>query len=194
MGYEMKNWAFLIALLAAPALQAETFTVNIPELQQEAKTVIQKLAGTLTGELKKAKEEGGAPAAITVCNTKAAGLTEQVNAESDWEIRRTSLKLRNPENAPDEWEKAALEAFDKKAKIGANPQLLTFSQVVVDEQGRKVFRMMKAIPVAEQCLGCHGAEVNPEIYQRIKTLYPTDQAIGFSEGDIRGAFSLKKYL
>jgi hypothetical protein len=54
--------------------------------------------------------------------------------------------------------------------------------------------MMKAIPVAEQCLACHGSKIKPELAEHLQKLYPEDKAIGFSQGDLRGAFSLKKYL
>jgi len=182
------------AIAVTPSIQAEEFTVNIPELQTEAKQVIMQLASTLMGELKKAKEEGGAPAAIAVCNTKAMPLTHEVSASSGWDIGRTSLKLRNPENAPDEWEQQVLEQFAKQAKQGANLKTLGFSQVVVDEDGRKVFRMMKAIPVADQCLGCHGSNIKPALQESLQALYPEDKATGFSAGDLRGAFTLKKYL
>ncbi|WP_415902015.1 DUF3365 domain-containing protein [Neptuniibacter sp. QD29_5] len=190
----MKALFFTAALAAALPVQAEQFSVNIPELQNEAKGVIKELATTLGSELKAAKKEGGAIAAINVCNTKAEGLTKSVNDNSEWHVERTSLKLRNPQNAPDQWEKAILEQFESKAKQGANLKTLGFSQVVVDEEGRKVFRMMKAIPVADQCLACHGSKIKPEIAEQLQTLYPEDKAKGFSTGDLRGAFSLKKYL
>lgn len=190
----MNKMGLLSVLLVATSVNAETFQVNIPELQNEAKGIIKELAATLGGELKKAKKSGGASAAITVCNTKAGPLTELVNSKSDWEISRTSLKLRNPDNAPDQWERTALEDFDTKANIGANLDKLAFSQVVVDEDGRKVFRMMKAIPVAEQCLGCHGTKIKPDLADQLQKLYPEDKATGFSKGELRGAFSLKKYL
>ncbi|MGH1462958.1 MAG: Tll0287-like domain-containing protein [Neptuniibacter sp.] len=190
----MKKWGALVLFSLTSTVNAETFSVDIPELQTEAKTVLKRLATTLGGELKKAKKSGGASAAITVCNTKAVALTELVNSQSEWEISRTSLKLRNPDNAPDAWEKEALESFEKKAKIGANLGQLSFSQVVVDEDGRKVFRMMKAIPVAEQCLGCHGNAIKPELSEHLGKLYPEDKATGYVQGDLRGAFSLKKYL
>lgn len=190
----MKKILCAVLLLSATTLQAETFSVNIPELQQEAKGVIKQLVMTLGGELKKAKQSGGAPAAISVCNTKATGLTENVSHSSGWEVGRTSLKLRNPQNTPDTWEKAVLEEFESKAGQGANLKTLAFSQVVVDKEGRKVFRMMKAIPVGDQCLACHGSKIKPEIKSHITELYPEDKATGFNAGDLRGAFTLKKYL
>jgi len=185
---------FTAALAAALPVQAEEFSVNIPELQQEGKGVIKELVTTLGSELKSAKQSGGAIAAIKVCNTKAPALTEAVNNYSDWSIERTSLKLRNPNNAPDNWEKAVLEQFQTKANQGANLKTLAYSQVTVDADGKKVFRMMKAIPVSDQCLACHGTKIKPELQQQLQTLYPEDKATGFSTGDLRGAFTLKKYL
>lgn len=190
----MKRFLIVAGMLMATATQAENFSVNIPELQAEAKGVIKQLVTTLGGELKQAKAEGGAPAAISVCNTKAQGLTAAVSENAGWDIGRTSLKLRNPDNAPDAWEKDVLDQFESKAKQGANLKTLAFSQVVIDEDGRKVFRMMKAIPVGENCLACHGGEIKPELKERIHTLYPEDKATGFATGDLRGAFTLKKYL
>lgn len=189
------NRLFIGALLVvAVEANAEQFSVNIPALQDEGKAVIGSLVHRLTGKLEQAKEEGGAVAAINVCNLNAFELTEEVSKQQGWVIKRTSLKLRNPENAPDNWEQQVLEQFVAKADVGANLKTLKFSQVIVEEDGRKVFRMMKAIPVSQQCLACHGAEVQPELKDRIGTLYPSDQAQGFSEGQLRGAFSLKKYL
>lgn len=190
----MKKLFTAALLLTTVSAQAETFSINIPELQAEAKGVIKTLVTTLGSELKKAKQSGGAPAAITVCNTKATSLTEDVAEAAGWEVGRTSHKLRNPGNAPDEWEKQVLEQFLSKANQGANLKTLAFSQVVKDEQGRKVFRMMKAIPVGDQCLACHGSKVKPELKAHIDELYPTDKATGFSAGELRGAFTLKKYL
>lgn len=190
----MRMLLLAVGCAASLSANAENFSVNIPQLQDEGKQVVMKLVSTLGGELKAAKEEGGAIAAINVCNTKAQPLTESVSDNSDWIVNRTSLKLRNPDNAPDEWEKAVLEKFESQTQQGANIKKLGYSQVLVDEEGRKVFRMMKAIPVADQCLACHGKQIKPELEERLQALYPEDKATGFSAGDLRGAFTLKKYL
>ena len=43
---------------------------------------------------------------------------------------------------------------------------------------------MKAAP----CLMCHGETLAPAAEQQIRALYPSDQATGFHEGDLRGVF------
>ncbi|MCV6589184.1 MAG: DUF3365 domain-containing protein [Marinobacterium sp.] len=183
----------LTALSVATTATAQE-TLNIPQLQGEAKTVIKALAGQLGGELKAAVKAGGPVAAIQVCNTKAAPITAQVSQQEGWTVSRTSLKLRNPNNAPDKWEQRVLEQFASQAAAGANLKKLAFSQVVVNDEGQKVFRMMKAIPVGQQCLGCHGSKIKPALAEKLDALYPQDQARGFNAGDLRGAFSLQKVL
>lgn len=183
------------ALLSAQSLiAAEIEPINIPALQQEAKGVIKTLAGNLGSELKHAAKAGGLPAAIQVCNTKASPITQAVAEDKGWTVGRTSLKLRNEHNAPDDWEKTVLKKFEKQAAAGANLQKMLFGQVLVDDDGNKVFRLMKAIPVGDKCLACHGSKIEPEVAEKLNALYPADNARGFNAGDLRGAFSLQKSL
>jgi hypothetical protein len=53
---------------------------------------------------------------------------------------------------------------------------------------------MKAIPTGAVCLACHGETIAPPIAAKINELYPQDQATGFREGDLRGAFVVTKTL
>jgi hypothetical protein len=105
-------------------------------------------------------------------------------------IGRTSLKLRNPANAPDNWELAVLKQFEARKEQGESADKLEFFAVIDDDQGQKTFRYMKAIPTAALCLNCHGENVPAEVDAKLKELYPNDQARGFQEGDLRGAFTL----
>ena len=56
------------------------------------------------------------------------------------------------------------------------------------------FRMMKAIPTGEACLGCHGKEIKPELTAVIDRRYPQDKARGFALGELRGAFTLRRVI
>jgi hypothetical protein len=53
---------------------------------------------------------------------------------------------------------------------------------------------MKAIATEGVCLTCHGQDVDPKLKAEIDRMYPNDQAIGFEEGDIRGAVSITAAL
>ena len=107
-------------------------------------------------------------------------------------VGRTSLKVRNSANAADNWELAVLKQFEARKAQGEPADKLEFFAVIDDDQGQKTFRYMKAIPTAALCLNCHGETLSPEVDAKLKELYPNDQARGFKEGDLRGAFTLAK--
>ncbi|MBI5163716.1 MAG: DUF3365 domain-containing protein [Magnetospirillum sp.] len=60
--------------------------------------------------------------------------------------RITSLKILNPINTPDAWERSALARFDAGERQVAE---------VVDAEGKPVLRMMRAMIMEEGCLKCH---------------------------------------
>ena len=62
---------------------------------------------------------------------------------------------------------------------------------VLNVDGKKVFRYMKAIPAGEPCLACHGKQVPHDLNAKLEELYPEDQSVGFSVGEIIGAFSIR---
>jgi len=37
---------------------------------------------------------------------------------------------------------------------------------------------------------CHGEKTDPAVGAKLKTLYPQDQATGYKQGDVRGAFTI----
>lgn len=158
-----------------------------------AKSAIKDFAGALQGELKTAMQAGGPVAAIGVCNTQAAAIAEKVGVEHGLSLSRVSLRNRNPDNAPNEWQAAALEKFEARKAAGEDVTSLVWSETASNGDGRE-FRMMKAIPTGGICLTCHGVGIAPEIEQQLAALYPEDRATGFSEGDIRGAFVVTKKL
>jgi hypothetical protein len=53
---------------------------------------------------------------------------------------------------------------------------------------------MKALPVKQPCLSCHGEKDNiaEPVQAKIKSLYPLDAATDFKLGDLRGAISIKQ--
>lgn len=57
-----------------------------------------------------------------------------------------------------------------------------------------MFRYMKAIAIPEggPCLICHGQNIDPALHTKIKGRCPGDQTTGFKEGDLRGAFSVRR--
>jgi hypothetical protein len=181
----------LAALISAgPGLAVADSTAGASD---EAKALIKQYATSLQSELVGAIKSGGPINAVGVCQDKAPAIATSLSETSDWEIGRTSLKTRNANNAPDAWEQQVLEQFES-LKAAGNPVAEMAYAEVVEVDGQKVYRFMKAIPTQEVCLTCHGSEIDPELAQAIDEAYPEDQARGYSAGDIRGAFTLSKPL
>lgn len=174
----------LTLVMAAPALA---------EPKDDAIQVMKAFGGALKSELETAMGAGGPVAAVGACNDKAPAIAAQHAQSSGWSVGRTSLKLRNQNNAPDAWESKVLAQFEERKAKGENPDAIAFGEMV-EAGGKKTFRFMKAIPTGEVCLNCHGTEIKPEVSAKINAHYPADQARGFKLGDIRGAFTLEKAM
>ncbi len=178
----------LVVLLAAGILRATP--PADPELLSRSRSAAQSLQRSLLRALSEALAEGGALTAVTVCREKAPLLAEAASKENGVPVRRTALRVRNPANAPDAWEKAVLLDFEERVRKGEDPRTLERWEVR-SEEGRTVFRYLKAIPTTEPCLRCHGPSLEENLARRIRELYPEDRAVGFRAGELRGAFSVR---
>ncbi len=181
---------FLISALASTLALAAS---DPEQLAAEARAKVKPFMSALKGELKKAMKAGGPARAVSVCKEKAPEIAANLSKEMGWELGRTALRYRNPNNAPDTWERKVLERFEKEKAAGADVKTLEHYEIV-EQDGQRVFRYMKAIPTGGICLECHGEQLKPEVAAKLDALYPGDQARGFKPGDIRGAFTFRKIL
>lgn len=183
----MKRRYLMLLSLLPFALHAAA-AVDTAQLQSEAQALIPPFQQQLLGTVKQAVAEGGPRKAVEACNLLAPGIAEQ-HSKAPWQVGRTALKVRNPDNAPDAWERQVLEQFAQRAAAGEPLEQLRHGEVVNGE-----YRYLQAIGTAEACLGCHGTSIKPELLTLLDQRYPQDQARGFKEGDLRGAFSLRRAL
>ncbi|MCF6218505.1 MAG: DUF3365 domain-containing protein [Gammaproteobacteria bacterium] len=185
----MKNQILFLLLMGAPMLVSAS-----DPLVKESRAAIKAFAGELKGNLQAAMKSGGPLKAVEVCKNVSPVITAEQSNARGVEIRRTSLKLRNPDNAPDAWERKILESFEARKAGGEDVRKIDHHERMVME-GKQVFRYMKAIPTAQKpCTLCHGKNISPELKVALDKAYPNDQARGFEAGDIRGAFSIIKRL
>jgi hypothetical protein len=160
---------------------------------EEAKTVIKTFSMQLKSELKAALEESPLKA-IAVCKERAPAIATEVGNKTGWSVGRTTLKPRNTElNTPDAWERGVLTQFAQRQAAGEDIQTIAHGEVIETDAG-KTFRFMKAIPMVEICLACHGTEIAPEVAAALDEHYPQDQARGYQKDELRGAFSVSKPL
>lgn len=90
-------------------------------------------------------------------------LSEYAKKEGAYWFHITSLKLINPENAPDEFERKALEAFENR--------LVTEHSKVERIDSVPYYRYIAPLYIEEACLKCHSHQ-------------------GYAAGDVRGAISV----
>lgn len=181
----------LMSILASLSLSSVAASPVPEQHLQEARAVVKSFSGQLKGALKPAMKSGGPVSAIQVCKHQAGPIADNVSAQSDWQVSRTSLKVRNEGNQADEWELLVLQKFEQRKSAGEDVNAIEYAELIVSD-GKSVYRYMKAIPTADLCLKCHGDSLDSAVSASLKTLYPNDQAVGFNSGDIRGAFSLKR--
>lgn len=158
---------------------------------QDSRALVKAFAGELKGALQSAIKEGGPGHAIPVCNAEAPEIARRLSERPGWTVKRTSHRLRNPANAPDAWEAVVLDSFLERAAAGEALTALEHAEPV-KSGGETAYRYMKAIPVGEVCLTCHGTAVEPALAAEIAAYYPEDRATGFVLGDLRGAFTITK--
>ncbi len=186
-------------LVVAAMLCSLPFMVSadMDQYKAEAKQITGAFFEELKSELVKGMKAGGPVTAIGVCNSLAPVIAMKHSQTSGWDVGRTSLKLRNPGNAPDAWESGVLQKFEERRAGGEGPDTLAYAEIV-EEGGDKYFRFMKGIvmPPAEKmpCLMCHGDNIDAKTAAMLDELYPQDEARGYKAGQVRGAFTLKKKL
>jgi hypothetical protein len=185
----MRN-TFATCCLSA-ALLPTVLTAAEPAEQAEAQAAVAAFAVALKAELTSAMKAGGPLNAIEVCNERAPAIAANVSLEKGMNLSRVSLRNRNPDNSPNDWQSAVLQEFETRQAAGEDTGTLSW-QEVAESSGQREFRFMKAIPTAPLCLGCHGESIAPSVADKIAELYPDDRATGFQEGDIRGAFVVTK--
>ena len=188
----MKKLLSITLMLAAlPALAQD-----IGALTADTKKTVLPVVPKVVAAMQEAVAEKGVAGAIPVCKEQAPALIKEKRKETGWDIRRVSLRTRNADRAtPDMWEVRQLADFNIRAANGEKVDTLEKSEIVTID-GKPVFRYMKALPVSEVCLKCHGPAdgLDAGLKAKLSESYPHDKATGYSQGQIRGALTVKRPL
>ena len=157
----------------------ETAPAALKPAIDKADAAFARLRQTLLARLTAELAQGGPLTALSACHAAAADIARDVRQTEGVELGRTSHRLRNQKNAAPGWAAAHVTAGgDVK---GADARAL-----VVD-LGAKV-GVLRPIPTLGMCTACHGPtdKLGPDIRETLAAPYPSDQATGFKEGDLRG--------
>jgi len=161
------------------------------EMRENASEFMGKLKSVL---IKQIKSEGTL-SAVAVCSDTAQVLTNDYGLKKGVYIKRVSFKNRNKHSVPDEFEARILKEFEQIKKEGKLTSNTEHFEIIV-ENDYQYLRYMKPIKIGAACLKCHGAEekIPPDVKGLITKRYPDDKAIGYKNGDLRGAVSIKKLI
>lgn len=166
------QWPVYPVAQAPPALR--------PAIQR-GNLVIVSLQSAVLRELTTAMAEGGPEHALQACHLEAAAVALKVSRNEGVEAGRTSVRLRNPRNAPPAWAAPIIAQHDRKTAGSA--------EVFVADLGDRV-GLLRPIVAQAICASCHGPieQMAPGVRAAIASRYPADRATGFHEGDLRGWF------
>ncbi len=101
----------------------------------------------------------------------------------NYSIRHTSNRFRNPANAPDRYEREALNRLAADSGMDQIAELATLD-------GQPVFRYLQAAYADDSCLECHGdPQASPPF---LRDIYPPEQdaSYNYSVGEMLGAVSI----
>ncbi|PWB45602.1 MAG: hypothetical protein C3F18_13050 [Nitrosomonadales bacterium] len=186
---------YLAAAAFSTSIAFPAVADDMAKYQDEARKTAKEFVTQLGGELKKEMEANGPGAAIKVCRNVAPAIASELSRKNGWHVGRVSLKVRNPLlGTPDAWEQKVLADFDRRLEK-ENPANMDFAEIVSEPQG-KYFRYMKAIPIQDACLKCHGTdEARAQAAKdALAADYPHDKATGYTLGQLRGAVTIKRPL
>jgi PAS domain S-box-containing protein len=111
----------------------------------------------------------------------ATQVAKRMTKDSKYYVRQVSLRYRNPENRPDDYETRQLRVFAGKA--------VKETYTVVRVKGEQSFRYMQSMVAEKSCLECHGSyEQAPRF---IRARFPRGHySYNYKIGEVIGAVSV----
>ncbi len=179
----------LLFLLSSCGESSNLSEQQVAQYTEQGKTIAQGSFKALSKQLGEALKAGGVEAAVGYCQAMALPLTDSLSKQYGAKIKRTSLKLRNPANAPDSMEYKMLKIYLQMSRM-RNPVMVP---KILEKNDKEIQFFAPIMLTKEVCLRCHGIEgksMDSKDYAIIKLKYPNDEAIGYKLNQFRGMWSI----
>src|SRR4051812_2371720 len=149
---------------------------------------IARIGGLMVNQVNEALVNDDIGVAVAAMHLKNLGLPKPVAGKpAVTAIKRTSLMLRDPHNAPDAADAAALEKIHQQLMNDERPDAMIVQRVDRPNQPTE-WRVYRPIATSKSCLVCHGdpAKFRPEVKAALDHLYPGDKAVDYQSQEFRG--------
>lgn len=189
----MTKRIIVLGVSSLVAISAFAAQVETSKLKQLADIKITAYNHQLRTTLQSTIDLGTLKRSVKGCESIAQNMLIQ-NGTGGWDLERTSLNFRNPDNKPDSWEANQLKQFQKAFENGKPISQMSVERLTSVGPKKVVYKYMKAIEAEPVCLNCHGSNMLDTVNENLAIHYPNDKAVGYKAGDLMGAFVLKKIV
>jgi hypothetical protein len=165
---------------------ADPATADIRRLGDQ---MIQQVGSNLSSEVQRLLATKGPEAAIDEVHLKNLALPAGLPGKPRIAVvKRTSLRVRDLANIPDNADLAALLSIQTELMDGNSPPKLLVQRVEAVGTAPAEWRVYRPIGISAQCLACHGqvGALAAGVRAKLARLYPEDKAVDYAASDWRG--------
>jgi hypothetical protein len=172
----------------APILFLFVSLAYADNFENEARALAQDLKAGLMKNLSEKISKEGVEAAVPFCHENVRPIAKSISGERSkkFEFGRSSHKVRNKNNTSPAWMAPYLKEFQGKQKGEVKKSFIIHTL----EDSKRVY--LEPLYVEARCLQCHGENISKNIKNKIRQLYPEDNATGFKLGEFRGFIWIKE--
>ena len=185
------------AVFAAGACSPRPETPSAADVTTARQAALDFDIGLKRDVLNRLEREEDPVAVYLAYRDHAPSYARQISERFGFEFSRVSLRPRNPSNVADDWERQQIETFQFWREAGMDPAVIESAAIVEEGEGSgrvKIFRWMRPLAIDEPCMTCHGDAIDPRILKLLAQEYPLDEATGYYETEIAGAYSVSRAL
>lgn len=158
------------------------------QIAQYGFKMIEQIGGLMIAEVNRELANQEIAQAVSILHLKTMELPKPVAGKPVvTAIKRTSLLIRDPRNAPDAADTAALNKIHEQLMADQSPDKMLVQKI--ERAGQPVeWRVYRPIGASQSCLACHGdpKTFRPGVKEALDLLFPEDKAVDYGAREWRG--------
>lgn len=158
------------------------------QIAQYGFKMIEQIGGLMIAEVNRELANQEIAQAVSILHLKTMELPKPVAGKPVvTAVKRTSLLIRDPRNAPDAADTAALNRIHEQLMADQSPDKMLVQKI--ERAGQPVeWRVYRPIGASQSCLACHGdpKTFRPGVKEALDLLFPEDKAVDYGAREWRG--------